>query len=359
MTNFINGRFLTQKTSGVQRFAREIVKALDRHLASTGSVDEWVLLAPERGSLDMPLSAIEQRQTGGLSGHLWEQTQLFAAARGGKLINLCNSGPVLHGKSLTVIHDAMIFRTPENFSRAYRAVHGTLGHLLSRRGRIATVSEFSKRELTQMIGAKNVSVIPNSCEHLASIVPDETVLQRLKLVPGSYLLFVGSPTPNKNIQRAIEAIGIMGDAAPDFAVVGAAASSVFKTDVSDSDRNQTQSDHVRFTGRLSDEEIAALYSHAAALVFPSLYEGFGIPPLEAMLLGCPVLSSNIEPAQEVCGDAALYFDPNDAKDIVRSITHLAGKPGLRAEMIARGHVRAAAFSWDRSALALLDAVSGL
>ncbi|WP_284775270.1 glycosyltransferase family 1 protein [Agrobacterium sp. lyk4-40-TYG-31] len=359
MTNFINGRFLTQKTSGVQRFAREIVKALDRHLASTGSEDEWVLLAPESASLDMPLSAIKQRQTGGLSGHLWEQTQLFMAARSGKLINLCNSGPVLHGKSLTVIHDAMIFRTPENFSPAYRAVHGTLGHLLSRRGRIATVSEFSKRELTQMIGAKNVSVIPNSCEHLASIAPDETVLQRLKLVPGSYLLFVGSPTPNKNIQRAIEAIGIMGDTAPDFAVVGAAASSVFKADVPDSDRNQTQRDHVKFTGRLSDEEIAALYSHAAALVFPSLYEGFGIPPLEAMLLGCPVLSSNIEPALEVCGDAALYFDPNDAKDIVRAITHLTGNPGLRAEMIARGHARAAAFSWDRSALALLDAVSGL
>jgi glycosyltransferase involved in cell wall biosynthesis len=357
MTNFINGRFLTQKTSGVQRFAREIVKALDRHLASTGSVDEWVLLAPESASLDMSLSAIEQRQTGGLSGHLWEQTQLFTAARGGKLINLCNSGPVLHGKSLTVIHDAMIFRTPENFSRSYRAVHGTLGHLLSRRGRIATVSEFSKRELTQMIGAKNVSVIPNSCEHLASIVTDETVLQRLALIPGRYLLFVGSPTPNKNIQRAIEAIGIMGDTAPDFAVVGAAASSVFKANVPDS--KNTQRDHVKFTGRLSDEEIAALYSHAAALLFPSLYEGFGIPPLEAMLLGCPVLSSNIEPALEVCGDAALYFDPNDAHDIVRSITHLTGNPGLRAEMIARGHARAAAFSWDQSALALVDAASGL
>lgn len=359
MTNFINGRFLTQKTSGVQRFAREIVKALDRHLVSTHGADEWVLLAPQGASLDMQLAAIKQRYIGRLSGHLWEQVQLFSAARRGKLINLCNSGPVLHGKSLTVIHDAMIFRTPENFSHAYRAVHGTLGHLLSRRGHIATVSEFSKRELMQTIGAKSVSVIPNSCEHLATVVPDETVLQRLALSPGRYLLFVGSPTPNKNIQRAIEAIGIMADDAPDFVVVGAAASSVFKTDMPGIGQNRAQRDPVKFTGRLSDEDIVALYSHAAALVFPSLYEGFGIPPLEAMLLGCPVLSSNIEPAREVCGDAALYFDPKDAQDIVRSITDLTGNEGLRAQMIARGHARAVEFSWDRSAVALLDAVASL
>ncbi|KXG87018.1 glycosyltransferase family 4 protein [Agrobacterium bohemicum] len=353
MTNFINGRFLTQKISGVQRFAREIVKALDRHLVSTRSTDEWVLLAPENTVLNLELSAIKQRHVGNLTGHLWEQTQLFKASRRGKLINLCNSGPVLHGESLTIIHDAMIFRTPENFSRFYRAVHGTLGHLLARRGHIATVSEFSKRELVEMIGAKNVSVIANSCEHMASIVRDETVLQRLNLTPNAYLLFVGSPTPNKNIIRAIEAISLMADSAPHFVVVGAAASAVFK-----SQQDLTPvSDRVVVTGRLTDEEIVALYANAAALLFPSLYEGFGIPPLEAMFLGCPVLSSNIEPAREVCGDAALYFDPNDAHDISRSVEYLRANPDLRSTMIERGHARAAEFSWDRSAIALLRAVS--
>ncbi|WP_416408937.1 glycosyltransferase family 4 protein [Agrobacterium rosae] len=358
MTNFINGRFLTQKTSGVQRFAREIVKALDRHLASTNNTDEWVLLAPKEASLDMKLSVIEQRHVGSLSGHLWEQTQLFAASRHGRLINLCNSGPVLHGKSLTVIHDAMIFRTPENFSRAYRFVHGSLGHLLARRGHIATVSEFSKRELAQTIGAKNISVIPNSCEHMASVTPDDTVLQRLNLTSNAYVLFVGSPTPNKNILRAVEAIGIMADNAPRFVVVGAAASSVFKEDAQESQSDSVGADQVIFTGRLTDEEIVALYANAAALLFPSLYEGFGIPPLEAMFLGCPVLSSNIEPACEVCGDAALYFDPNNAHDIVRCIEHLAANPDIRSTMIARGHARALKFSWDRSADALLRAVNG-
>lgn len=358
MTTFINGRFLTQKTSGVQRFAREIVKALDRHLAGQKASEDWVLLAPENAPRDLDLSVIRQQNTGGLSGHIWEQTQLYAASRRGRLINLCNSGPVLHGRSLTVIHDAMIFRTPENFSRPYRAVHGTLGHLLSRRGRIATVSEFSKRELAETIGAKDVSVIPNSCEHLASIQPDDTVLSRLKIVPNTYLLFVGSPTPNKNIHRAVEAIGSMGGEAPQFVVVGAAASSVFNGDAQETS-NSPGTDRVIFTGRLTDEEIVALYANAAALLFPSLYEGFGIPPLEAMLLGCPVLSSSIEPAQEVCGRAALYFDPHNADDIVRAIRDLTTNSQLRSDMIAQGHLRAAEFSWDRSANSLLKAISDL
>lgn len=359
MTTFINGRFLTQKTSGVQRFAREIVKALDRHLARQESPGDWVLLAPDKAPDDLDLSVIRQKNAGGLSGHIWEQSQLHAASCRGRLINLCNSGPVLHGRSLTVIHDAMIFRTPENFSISYRALHRTLGHLLSRRGRIATVSEFSKRELAQTIGAKNVSVIPNSCEHLSSIVPDETVLRRLNIVPKTYLLFVGSPTPNKNIRRAVEAIGIMAGQAPQFVVVGAAASSVFKGDTQETCENPGGSDRVIFTGRLTDEEIVALYANAAALLFPSLYEGFGIPPLEAMLLGCPVLSSSIEPAREVCGRAALYFNPEKADDIVRAIRDLATNPQLRNEMTAQGYLRAAEFSWDKSASALLKAISDL
>lgn len=358
MTNFINGRFLTQKTSGVQRFAREIVKALDQHLASVGGQDEWTLLAPAEANLGLGLSNIKTQHIGTLSGHLWEQTQLFYASRSGRLVNLCNSGPMLHNRSLTVIHDAMIFRTPENFSRSYRAVHGTLGHILARRGTIATVSEFSRRELAQTIGAVDVCVIPNSCEHMADIVADETVLERLGLARNEYLLFVGSPTPNKNINRAIEAIESMGKRAPKFAIVGAAASSVFKENPQ-SDGFPRQDDRVVFTGRLSDEEIAALYGNAKALLFPSLYEGFGIPPLEAMFLGCPVLSSNIPPAREVCGDAALYFDPNVTAQIVQSIDRLGETPDLRSRMIDKGRERAAEFSWNKSARALLTAVSDL
>lgn len=356
-TTFINGRFLTQKTSGVQRFAREIVGALDRRLAAQGGRDqgEWVLVMPPGAVCDLDLAVIRPLHTGTYQGHLWEQADLWRMTRRGRLVNLCNSGPVLHGRSLTVIHDAMIFRTPENFSLAYRLVHTTLGRILARRGRIGTVSEFSRRELRDTLGALDVAVIPNSCEHMAAIRPDDAVLERLGLETGGYVMFVGSPTPNKNIGRAVEAIGLMGEAAPKFVVVGAAAGAVFRT--GNDGVNSDRQGRVLFAGRLSDEAVVALYAHAAGLVFPSLYEGFGIPPLEAMLAGCPVLASDIEPAREVCGDAALYFDARNPRAIAAAIRTLLEDPGLARELAERGLIRSAGFSWQRSAGALLDAVA--
>ena len=359
MTIYINGRFLTQKTSGVQRFAREIVCALDRRLSDGGKGVDMHLLTPQGGDR-LPLSAIAQSSVGPLSGHVWEQTSLFAAARAGALLNLCNSGPVLHRRSLTVIHDAMIFRTPENFSWKYRLVHQTLGHLLARRSKIATVSSFSKGELQEVIGARDVAIIANSCDHMATIPADDSVLTRHGLDAQAYLLFVGSPTPNKNIARAIEAIDSMGETAPYFVVVGAAASSVFQAPTAgEGAPARPQADRVIFTGRLSDGEIVSLYRHAGALLFPSLYEGFGIPPLEAMVLGCPVLSSDIVPTREVCGDAALYFDPLQPQAMVQAIGTVMGDAGLRQEMIDRGRRRAGQFSWDRSAADLLAALAPL
>ena len=359
MTTFINGRFLTQTTSGVQRFAREVVIALDKRLSENPTAEEWVLLTPEGATERLPLRAITQRATGRSSGHVWEQTSLYQAARNGRLVNLGNSGPILHSRAVTVVHDAMIFRTPENFSRKYRMVHGLLGRLLARRGKIATVSEFSKRELESAFGTKDVAVVSNSCEHMAAVVKDETVVSRLGLDGEPYLLFVGSRTPNKNLRRAMEAILMMGPAAPKFVIAGAAASSVFQSYETSETGAKSDTDKVVFTGRLSDEEIAGLYAGATALLFPSLYEGFGIPPLEAMLLGCPVLASDIPPTREVCGDAALFFDPYRPDDMVRAINEVLHRPEHRATMIERGHQRAQAFSWDRSAGRLLDIVEQL
>jgi glycosyltransferase involved in cell wall biosynthesis len=359
MTTFINGRFLTQTTSGVQRFAREVVIALDKRLAESPTADEWVLLTPEAATERLPLRAITQRAAGRSSGHVWEQTNLYKAARHGRLINLGNSGPVLHSRAVTVVHDAMIFRTPENFSRKYRLVHGLLGRLLARRGKIATVSEFSKRELESAFGTKDVTVVSNSCEHMAAVVRDETVVSRLGLADEPYLLFVGSRTPNKNIRRAMDAIRMMGSAAPKFVIAGAPASSVFQSYETSEPEANSVTDKIVFTGRLSDEEIAGLYAGATALLFPSLYEGFGIPPLEAMLLGCPVLASDIPPTREVCGDAALFFDPLRPEDMARAINEVLHNPEHRAKMIERGYQRAQEFSWDRSAGRLFDIVEQL
>ncbi|MDI4664836.1 glycosyltransferase family 4 protein [Xanthobacter autotrophicus] len=350
MTTFINGRFLTQHTSGVQRFAQEVVKALDVRFQSKPPREDWELAIPPGALRGLDLKVIRERVVGRKSGHLWEQTELWWHSRGGRLVNLCNSGPVMHLSSLTVIHDAMIYRTPQNFSRAYRTLHGTLGHLLARTSCIATVSEFSRRELLDVVGVKAVAVIPNSCEHVAGVTPDPAVLERLGLDAKGYLLFVGSPAPNKNLKAAIAGLERLGAAAPKFVIVGAAQKAVF------SGAAEGDSSKVIFSGRLSDAEIVALYRNALALLFPSLYEGFGIPPLEAMVLGCPVLSSDIPPVREVCGDTARYFDARDPAAIAVAVKAFLDSPETHAEMARRGMAHAAAFSWQRSAEALLTAL---
>lgn len=353
MTNYINGRFLSQKASGVQRFAREIIKALDQQLArEPDNGQSWVLLAPNGTTSDLDLSTIKFETTGSRAGHVWEQIDLLRASSSGVLINLCNSGPVLHGNSFTIIHDAMVFRTGGNFSRAYRLWHKTLGYMLAKRSAIGTVSAFSRGELRKYLGVKSAFIVPNSCEHLANVMPSPEIVGKLGLSTSPFFLFVGNLTPNKNLKLAIEAMTTLGETGVKLVIVGSLDSSVFGSAI------KADAPNVHFTGHLSDEEVVALYKNAVALVFPSLYEGFGIPPLEAMLHGCPVISSDIPPVKEVCGDAALYFASGEKAGMVENLRKLLDDETLRQNLIQKGHARAALFSWDRSATLLRDAISG-
>ncbi|HOO81574.1 MAG TPA: glycosyltransferase family 1 protein [Alphaproteobacteria bacterium] len=163
-----------------------------------------------------------------------------------------------------------------------------------------------------------------------------------------YFLFVGSPVPRKNLDMATRAFHALEREDAAFVIVGASSAKVFGK------RTQTQAQNVILPGRLTDQEIVALYRHARALVFPSLYEGFGIPPLEAMVQGCPVLASNIPPVREVCGDAALYFDPRDPADCMRRMREFLDDLSAREDLIRKGTARYPAFSWKTSAGKMLD-----
>lgn len=350
MKTYINGRFLNQKLSGVQRFAREIVQALDGVLGPEDG--EWEILMPPGTACDLALTRITAREVGRNQGVKWQQLDLWRAASGDRLVNLCNTGPVLHSRSFTVLHDVMVFRTPGNYSFAYRSYHQLLDRLIARRSRLGTVSDFSRREIGAVLGPKDAVVLHNSSEHIGRITPDAGVLERLGLAPQGFAMMLGSVTPNKNAALAIEAMRRLGAEAPRLVIVGALNPKVFGNVLSDSQ-------DVIFAGRLSDEEVVALYAAAAALIFPSRYEGFGIPPLEAMCFGCPVLSSNIPPVQEVCGEAALYFSPDAPDELAGQWRRLVSEPGLRARMIALGHERRAQFSWAESARRLAAAVREL
>jgi glycosyltransferase involved in cell wall biosynthesis len=351
-TIFINGRFLEQPLGGVQRYAREMLTALDRALGAERHCEErWCLLTTGNEHDCPALQRIEKRAVrGNFRGHAWEQFVLGRAARGGSLIGFGGSGPLIHGRQLVIIHDASVFRHPEFYSYRYALWHRLMGRALSRRARLATVSDFSRRELAEVLklNPSSIPIFYNGSEHAARGLPSFEALDRLGLRNRSYFLALGNLTINKNIAVALEALERLPQAS--LVVVGAPNQRIFSNII-----DRQTSDRVTFTGRLDDANVRGLLSNATALLFPSLYEGFGIPPLEAMVNDCPVIASDIPPVREVCGDAALYFDARNPEQLSGAMFSLLTEPdGARQQRVQRGAERAAGFSWDRSARQLAD-----
>ena len=345
---FINGRFLTQVLTGVQRYSRELVRALDLLVEAQPDPDtEWVLLCPPKAELP-PLRAVRSVTVGGATGHLWEQTRLAAAARGSVVVSLGNSGPLWHRRQLVVIHDASVFRTPENYGRPYRIAHRTLTRLLSRTAQLATVSRFSQQELAEILRLppEVISVVPDGVACSDERGAYSSVQTPLGLNGNRYLLYVGSLAPNKNLARAVEAFELVRQPDEKLVIVGSVATNVFKQSI------PVAGEHIVLAGRVSDDELKTLYRHAVALIFPSIYEGFGLPPLEAMAHGCVVLASNIEPVREVCAEAAVYFDPFAPEQIASVFRQALSGTFDRARLVRAGRQRASLYTWQASAEAL-------
>jgi glycosyltransferase involved in cell wall biosynthesis len=348
---YINGRFLTQTITGVQRVALELVRSLDRELAASAALRtrySFRLLAPSVRRQEIGLPNIPTEVVGRLRGQLWEQLELPRRARGRLLLSLCNTAPVAL-PTLVMIHDASVFAVPEAYSAAFRTWYRMLIPLLgSRAVRIATPSQFSRAELVQRAGVplEKIDVLPLGSEHILQAPADPAVFQRVQVEPGRYLLAVGSRGPHKNLDRLTAAVSRLGADALPLVLAGGVNARVFR------DTRPAADGLYRDAGYVSDGELRALYEQAACFVFPSMYEGFGIPPLEAMVCGCPTIAANAASLPEVCGDAVLYFDPSDPDDIAMTI-RMAQEPARREELRQRGRERAASFTWSRASRALV------
>ncbi|MDO9501055.1 glycosyltransferase family 1 protein [Falsiroseomonas sp.] len=341
MTLAINARFLTQKMSGVQRFSREVVTAL----AATGHPIR--LLAPPGAPGEfagLPVERIGRR-----SGQAWEQFDLPGALAGCHLLNLGNTAPLRVGGGQTlVIHDAGVFDTPESYSFAFRAWYRALHWTLPRRGaRIVTVSEFSRARLSLHLGlpAARIGVMAEGGEHALRDTAEPDVLARHGLQPGRFVLAVGTRAAHKNLDALRDAVALLAARGMKLAVAGAADAGVF--------RNAGDVDSAVALGRVSDGELRALYEAALCLIFPSRYEGFGLPPLEAMWCGCPVLAAAAGAVPEVCGDAALWFDAEGPNTPAAALARLLEDPFLAEHLRLAGRARAATFSWPAAADRLL------
>lgn len=350
----INGRFLAQPMTGAQRFATETVLAIDRLLdtpdyqALRGRVE---LLTPRTVARSLLLNNIAIVRKGRLSGYAWEQLQLplFTARR--VLLGLAPLGPLLFNRQYVVVYDATFKAVPQGLSWKVRAVYDAIVPNLARRASgVAAISDFTRREMRKWFGVDPARVALCYCgsDHVDRIQSDDAVLDRNDLRGRRYMLVVGLGGKNKNLDTLLAGFQAGAPEGLLLCIAGKRNPRIH------GEVAASAGPMVRFLGAVTDSELKALYENATALIYPSTYEGFGLPPVEAMRCGCPVIASDQEAVVEVAAGAALHFPlahPEQLSDLIRRV---ATDEALRQELAAKGRVRAAQFTWERTARVLLD-----
>jgi glycosyltransferase involved in cell wall biosynthesis len=350
-TVYLNGKYCAQPITGVQRVAAAMVQQLDG-LVQPG--ERWVLLCPP-GAVVPPLSRIEARRSRlkALPLTLWEQLWLPLLARDGVLVNFCGAAPFWGRRQVCMLHDAAVFDRPQAYRRTFVWWYRLLFRRLARsNARLVTVSEFSRDRLAQALNVSlaRIDVIANGADHLSQVQADAHALERFGLAGKTFALTVGSAQFNKNRARLLQAWrNVTKPADARLVVVGAGHAQVFVS----RDKAEPSPDIV-WIETASDAELKALYQGAQLFVLPSVYEGFGLPAVEAMNCDCPVAASNAAALPEVCADAALYFDAEREESIAEALHTLLQNAALREQLKAAGRGRAARFRWADAAAQLRE-----
>ncbi len=352
---YINGKFYIGVLNGVHRTADRLVRELDI-LAAT---DEFAhldlrLMLPRRPNWAPPLNDI--RKVAQRFGHhqAWEQLVLPLRAANGVLVNLANLAPLAHRRKLSMIHDAQFLISPESFPPRFQLGYKLLTPLIAATShRVLTVSEYARDSLAafKVSSHHKTVVIYNGADHILDVKPDAGVLDRLGLGCRPYALLFGAAAIYKNVQVVFAAFQ-QDLPAVQLVVLGATRASLEAAGL------EPPVDAI-FAGPVDDRALRALYESALCLLFPSRTEGFGLPPVEAMLCGCPVVAAPAGAIPEVCRDAVLYADIFSPEDWVEQIMSLKALPDLRQAKRLAGYHRAAKFTWRAAATRLLAQVEGM
>jgi glycosyltransferase involved in cell wall biosynthesis len=331
MNIYVNGRFRSHQTTGVQRVAHEITRRLG---------DKVEICQP-------------QSKLSGWRGHLWEQTVLPLQSREGVLWSPCASGPVRSARHVVTFHDLFVVNSPHWYQAAYAAWHAfSLRQLAATASHIIAVSEYTRKCLIEHLATDpaKITVIHNGVDaNLFSAARGAESMARaaLRLPSARYLLSVGSLEPRKNLKMLLAAWKDVVNELPSdlwLVVSGSCDENIY--------RNAELKEwpaRVFLTGYVPDHLLPSLYAGSSGFIYPSLAEGFGLPPLEAMACGVPVLTSGTSALPEICSSAALYFDPTNTADLARAIKLLVSDQELRRKLSLRGRERAACFNWERTA----------
>ena len=328
----LNARFYAHRPTGMQRYAIELTNRLR---------DDLDVIRPNR-----PLK--------GAGGHLWEQLYLPAVCRGRLLWSPNNTGPIAIRRQVCTIHDLIPLDHPEWFNPRFAKWYQWLfPRLAPRLQHVIAISEFTKQRIVELLNVdpRRITVVPNGVDpQFTPRLEHEISAMRatLGIASPSYLLSVSSLEPRKNLARLFEAWERVADRVPrevHLVVAGAQASSTVFSGV----KFDRLPPRVHFTGYVAQDQLPVLYSGALAFVYPSLYEGFGLPPLEAMSCGTAVVTSDGTSLREVVGDAAVLVDPLDVDSIADGIRRMVESGALRQRLAQAGLERARQLTWDNSA----------
>lgn len=329
----INTKVLSGNLTGVQRYIYELLA-------------KWT----DRVDKVSPSLAIS-----GMKGHAWEQAVLPARLKGRLLFSPSNTGPLMVERQVVTVHDVVPLDHPEwlnpRFASWYRFL---LPKLVKRARLVVAISEFTKARLVDRTGisAEKVMVVPNGVdgrfrpEAAASVVD---VAEQLQLPTRHYILSLGSLEPRKNLSNLIKGWAAAQVHLPDdiwLVIAGVKGKSLVFRDVNGLDRLPPR---VFLAGHVPDDLLPSLYASAIAFAYLSVYEGFGLPPLEAMASGTPALTGNRTALLEVVGDAALTVNPYDVEAIADGLQRLVEDTTLRNALRMRGLERSQALTWDRTA----------
>jgi glycosyltransferase involved in cell wall biosynthesis len=264
-------------------------------------------------------------------------------------------------KSIVTVHDLSFVRVPGAASPALRAyLDRVVPDSVRRASYVLADSEATRRDVLEVYGVESgrVGVLYSGVDfRFGFSVLDLTIRNFYRLPERPYVFTVGTIQPRKNYSRLIQALAILRSRNYDLSLVIAGGHGWLEDPIYETIRETGMSDFVHFIGFASDDDLPALYSGAACVAFPSLYEGFGFPVLEGMACGTPVVTSNVSSLPEVAGDAALMVDPYDVEEIAHAIQRVLDDETLRQTMIERGFAQARRFTWERSARQLLEIYS--
>jgi glycosyltransferase involved in cell wall biosynthesis len=266
--------------------------------------------------------------------------------------------PRLPCPAVVTVHDISYTRAPELFSRRDRMLFRFVRGSLRRAARVIAVSEFTRADIIDGYGLDPAKVvaIPNGVSPAFRPRAEATERVRDRFgISKPYLLCVGALQPRKNVPLAIEAYARLVGRGTRCELVIAGGDKGGRLDVLDAIVRSRMTGSVHLLGHVADDELPPLYSAARALVFPSLYEGFGLPALEAMASGTAVIASNTTGLAEAVGDAGITFDPTSAEELAEAMRRVLGEEDLRERLVAAGLARAAEFTWARTA----DATAGV